>query len=140
MKQTYWAVNKRGFGSVYALGMLWIVVAFVLLMITQAITFAKTQHADYDLHYAQLYAIYHVKAWLHEIKDGTPVEENQVEGEEVEEVEVLEFPIQQETCTYANQTIHIMYDQNLAWVTIGNFAFRLTCDFENGEILELAYS
>lgn len=129
--ETFLVANKQGFASMYALAIIQIVLAFVLLLLSSSKTMIANKKINTDLHNQQLFALYHVKAYLNQEED-TQVSDEEVEGEE-------NVATQEEYITYRNQEIHITYQATQVEIVIAHLQMQLEIDEESKNIINLVY-
>lgn len=125
----WWAVNNRGFSSIFVLMILSVVLAFCLLVMQMARTLSSHHHSDSSMHEAQLFAIYHVKTYFHH-KSENQSEENK--SSETEEDDVIKD--EQETLYYQSHPIDITYHDHQALITIEHLQFHIIYD-ESGHFI-----
>lgn len=131
-RKPFLAVNKQGFGSVYALLILQVVLIFSLLLLNHAQHVARLLQMDKQQQEAQLLVIYYVKEVL---QSGRLVSDEVIdENQPIEEPATLT-----KTIYYKQMEMVITLDDTQALIEMGDATMQISYDINRKCILDLVY-
>ena len=131
-KKYFLVVNKQGFGSVYALLILQVVLVFSITLLSMTQQQARFLKMDQQHQEAQILAIYYVKQKLHQdiwtsdeiIDENAPIEPY---------VPIIE------TISYKDNEITITFEETYALVEMALFRMQILYDTAHQYICDLVY-